>query len=354
MTEWGRFLMPLRPLVPFFVTAAALVMLLWLLNWALLGRRRQLRKDERFSRQLAMLALTVAGIFALLFVLPVERNDRDQLIGLVGLVVSALVAYSASGALGDVAAGIALRARSPLGIGDHVRIGEHVGRVVDIGLLDVEIQSRDRELISLPNSFVAANPIIKTRGSGAIISATVSLGYDTHHAVIETLLRDAASRSGLDDAFVSVLELGDFSVTYRVAGLLTDVDSLITARSNLHRAMLDTLHENDIEIMSPTFIRKQTWPPDERLIPAPVQEPSEAAETTQVEDVVFDKAARADEIETEKSRLSAELTDLEERLDEASEEQRTTIKERIEGDHKRLEALEEESITLATEDEDGD
>ena len=354
MTEWGRFLMPLRPLVPFFVTAVALVILLWSMNWVLLGRRRQLRKDERASRQLAMLALTVAGIFALLFALPVERTDRDQLIGVVGLVVSALVAYSSSAALGDVVAGLALRARSPFSIGDHVRIGEHVGRVVDVGLLDVEIQSRDRELISLPNGFVATNPIVKTRSSGAIISATVSLGYDTHHAVIETLLRDAASSSGFDDAFVSVLELGDFSVTYRVAGLLTDVDSLITARSNLQRAMLDTLHENDIEIMSPTFVRKQIWPPDERLIPTPVQEPSEVTETTQVEDVVFDKAARAVEIEAEKSRLSAELGDLKERLGEASEEQQAAIQERVEGDQKRLEALEEESVTLATEDEDGD
>ena len=343
----------LRSLLPLLVTAASLAVLLLALNWVLLGRNRLLRKDQKYSRQLAMLLLTVASIFVLLFMLPIDREDRDQAIGLLGLVVSGLVAYAASGPLGRIGAGIGLRVRTPFGIGDHVRIGDHSGRVVDIGLFDIEIQSADRELVSLPHDFVTANPIARVRSSGAIISATVSLCYDIHHVTIESLLRDAALRSGLQDSFVSILELGDFSVTYRVAGLLADVDSLITARSNLHRAMLDTLHDNDIEIMSPDFAREQHWPPEERLIPEPVVRRGETGSETRVEDVVFDKASRAEGIETEKKQIGEDLVALEGRLAEASDEERPSIERRIERSRARLAQLDEEAAALAAEDDEG-
>ena len=47
----------------------------------------------------------------------------------------------------------------------------------------------------------------------------------------------------LKDPFVQVLDLGDFSVTYRVAGLLEDTKRLLTFRSRLRVAMLDCLHK---------------------------------------------------------------------------------------------------------------
>jgi len=342
----------LRSLLPLLATTAALVAVLLALNWALLGRNRQLRKEQKFSRQLAMLVTTLAGIFVLLFMLPIERRDRDQAIGLLGLVVSGLVAYAASGPLGRIGAGIALRVRTPFRIGDHVRIGDHAGRVVDVGLFDVEIQSADRELISLPHDYVTAHPIGRIRSSGAIISATVSLGYGTHHVAVESLLREAALRSGLQDAFVGVVELGDFSVTYRVAGLLADVDSLITARSSLHRAMLDTLHEHDVEILSPAFVRRQPWLPAERLIPAPVLPVGSPESEARMEDVVFDKASQAAEIETEKKRINDALVDLEDRLADASQQDRPAIEWSVERAREHLVRLDEEATALDAEDEE--
>jgi small conductance mechanosensitive channel len=215
---------------------------------------------------------------------------------------------------------------APFGIGDHVAIGEYVGRVVDAGVLDVEIQSRDRELVSLPNSFVAASPVTRTRESGAIVSTSLSLGYDNHHEVIAPLLREAASQSGLEDPFVGIVALGDFAVTYRVAGLLRDLDKLIGAHTGLACAVLDTLHDNGIEIMSPNFVRKQSWPHEERIIPAPIRASQPAEEATRADEVVFDKASRAEQLALETSRLKAERVELGQRRVESQDEERLRIR----------------------------
>ncbi len=250
----------------------------------------------------------------------------------------------------NIAAGIVLRVTAPFGIGDHVAIGEYVGRVVDAGVLDVEIQSRDRELVSLPNSFVAASPVTRTRESGAIVSTSLSLGYDNHHEVIAPLLREAATQSGLEDPFVGIVALGDFAVTYRVAGLLREVDNLISAHTSLACAVLDTLHESGIEIMSPNFVRRQPWPHEERIIPAPIHVSKLAEEAPRADEVVFDKASRADQLARETSQLKAEQAELEQRRAESRDEERLRIEQRIDYVRTRLAAIEQENSDLESED----
>lgn len=71
------------------------------------------------------------------------------------------------------------------------------------------------------------------------------------------MLRRAARESGLTDPFVHVRELGEYSIRYRVAGLLEKVGSLISARSRLREAKLDSLHAAEIEIVSPSFMNQR-------------------------------------------------------------------------------------------------
>jgi small-conductance mechanosensitive channel len=98
------------------------------------------------------------------------------------------------------------------------------------------------------------NPVKVVHSSGTIVSTQLSLGYDQHHTEIEALLVEAAQASGLEEAFVQILELGDFSVTYRVAGFLSDVKQLLSVRSRLQASVLDMLHGAGVETVSPTFM----------------------------------------------------------------------------------------------------
>lgn len=88
-----------------------------------------------------------------------------------------------------------------------------------------------------------------------------------HHLQIEPLLIKAAEKSGLDSPFVYIIELGYFSITYRISGLLIEVKGLLTARSNLFRSILETLQSEGIEIMSPAFMNQRRADDGKKIIP---------------------------------------------------------------------------------------
>jgi hypothetical protein len=147
--------------------------------------------------------------------------------------------------------------------------------------------------------FLVTNPVTTVRSSGTIVSATVSLGYDAPRSAVEARLLEAAHRAELSDGFVHILELGDFAVTYRIAGMLNEVKQLVSARSRLRAAMLDALHEARIEIVSPSFMNTRALSRTEPVIPR-ASRPSEgstASSAPSPEDLVFDKAEEAESLE---------------------------------------------------------
>ncbi len=319
-------------ILPFALTVALVLAFLWGSHWLLLKRDKDLSNEKKFPRQLVMLGLTIVGIVFIALAMPVDISSRNQLIAFVGLVVSGIFAFSSTTVFANLMGGLMLRIHRPFRSGDFIRIKEHFGRVAARGLFDTEIQTETRELITIPNLYVITNPVQVMRSSGTIISGAVSLGYDVHHSVIEPLLKEAATRAGLEEPFVHITELGDFSITYRTHGLLTDVKSLLTARSELKRCILDSLHEGGVEIVSPNFMNQRPLKDGQKFIPKPVivdQSGKEEATPT-AEDIAFDKAEKAEQRELEQERLEKEIKELEEQLKEAGEEQKESLAGRIE------------------------
>jgi small-conductance mechanosensitive channel len=142
--------------------------------------------------------------------------------------------------------------------------------------------------------------------SGTIVASTVSLGYDLPRTRIEELLLHAAERAGLKDPFVRILAIGDFSVTYRVAGLLEEVKQYFSATSLLNAEVLDALHADNIEIVSPSFMNTRPLSEEQRFIPKiPRVDELKADQPSQTEDVVFDKAETAEAIEAIDEKLKS-------------------------------------------------
>ncbi len=259
----------------------------------LLERRWGAVAGSRWRIQLVLLALTFVGLLAVITALPLGDTLRGQILSLVGVLLSAAIALSSTTFVGNAMAGVLLRVVRNFELGDFVEIGEHFGRVSERGLFHTEIQTEDRDLTTLPNLYLVTQPVKLIRASGTIISARVSLGYDVARQRIEERLLAAAAEIGLEEPFVQVVELGDFSVTYRVAGLLREVKQLLTARSRLHQAVLDELHRGGIEIVSPSFMNTRAVAEGQRFMP-PREPAAEVAEAPVAEAVAFDKAERAE------------------------------------------------------------
>lgn len=287
--------------VPLLATIACVVGVL-ALSRSYFARRTGRDPDGQFRFQLVMLFLTFSGGLAIALALPVGDALRGQLLSLIGILLSAAIALSSTTFIGNIMAGIMLKAIRSVRPGDFVTVEDLTGRVAEMALLHTEVQTEDRDLVTVPNLWMVTHPMKVVRPSGTVVSAEVSLGYDVPRARVSDLLRSAATAAGLQDTFVQVRELGDFSVLYRVAGLLVDVESLISARSRLREEMLDALHGAGIEIVSPGFMNTRALAPDAVILAEPV---APASSGVAPEDVVFDRASRAASIEKIRSELEA-------------------------------------------------
>ncbi|MBU0944488.1 MAG: mechanosensitive ion channel [Proteobacteria bacterium] len=338
--------------VPFIGIVIAVSVILWTVHWLLIKRNPDLGNERMFSRQLIMLGLTVVGLLASVLVLPISDSSRNQLIGIIGIVISGVIAFSSTTIISNLMAGVLLRITKPFRVGDFIRIGDHFGRVSERGLFDTEIQTETRELIALPNMYCISNPVATIRSSGTIISATLSLGYDIDHKQIDLLLMEAARTCGLAEPFVHILELGNFAVTYRVSGFLEEYKRLISVQSGLYGCVLDTLHSHGVEILSPSFMNQRQLGDGVSVVPVTNVVAAPADQKTSVEEMAFDKAEQAEELENEKRKLIEEIEKLENTLTEITdEEQKKTQQEVIEQRRKHLKSLEKAANQTETQSE---
>ncbi|MDQ8202483.1 mechanosensitive ion channel domain-containing protein [Pelagicoccus sp. SDUM812003] len=329
MPELGSF----SAYLPIIVTLVVVAVTLLVARWVYEKRDARFGTHSNFSRPILMLCLLAVGIVALIIALPLKDATKDQLLGLFGLVLTGIIALSSTTFVSNAMAGFMIRSIGSFRSGDFVRVGGHFGRVSARGLFHTEIQTEDRDLTTLPNLFLVTNPVTVVRNSGTIISASVSLGYDVHQAKVEGLLIEAAKAAGLKEPFVRVMELGDFSVSYRVAGLLEEVKQLVSKRSDLHIETLNTLHQAGIEILSPSAMMQRPLKDGQRIMPQQdVVAPPSMKRDDSPEERIFDKAEEAEALEKlafERTRLAKEKETLQSQLSTASEQEKSTIDREI-------------------------
>lgn len=336
----GDFGDAIGPWIPSAVAALILVGVLFAVQRVLQASGLSRRRGT--GAQISMLALTFAGLSVVLLASPLEKETRGQLLGFFGIVLSAAIALSSTTLLGNALAGVMLRAVRNFRVGDFLKVGDVFGRVTERGLVHTEVQTEDRDLVTLPHLFLVTNPVTVMRSSGTIISATVSLGYDVPRGRIEELLLEAARETELEEPFVQVLDLLDHAVVYRVAGLLREVTQLLSTRSRLRKRMLDALHGAGIEIVSPGFVNMRNHDAGKKFIPPARRAPAPEEQGTAPESVVFDKAEEAATLESLRdmvSEVKGEVREAREAEKKAPEAEREPLTKAADALERRLERL---------------
>ena len=336
-------------MLPLLITLSAVVIALVLAHKILLSEQT-LTKDNQLSRKLILLLLYVLSFLAVSLALPVAESTRNQVIGLFGIVLSGVIAFSSTSIVSNIMAGIVQRFTKPFKTGDFIRVDQYFGRVTEKGLFDTEIQTEQRELVAFTNSFLTSNPITVTRTSGTILSANLSIGYDHHHDNITQLLLTAANNCQLEEPFVQIIELGNCSISYRVSGLLTEVKSMISSRSRLYANILDTLHQANVEIISPNFMNTRNIvdappaiPMDTEALAKHIQKHADPSTESTPEDMIFDKAEEAEQKERSSTELSEDIKALHEKIKTAKDEQKAQLELQIAHKKEQLQALEAKS-----------
>jgi small-conductance mechanosensitive channel len=300
--------------------------------------------ERTFRKQVYTFGIVFVGLLVVIFLLPSGTN-QELALGVTGLVVTGALAISSQSIIANGMAGLLLRSLKKFKPGDFIEVDNRVGRVTELGLFHTEIQTNDRDLTTIPNALMVDQPVKVVRASGTIVSANISIGYDVSRHQLRPLFMEAAERAELRDPFVQVMDLGDYSVEYRVAGFLDTPERLLAARSTMRGAMLDTLHEAGIEIMSPMYVATRNRDAE---VSVPTRPPLPAStDDNGGEDQIFDKAEIASAIEAHR----ASIIEVQERVKElqSHKEAAGVDPEKV---HQQLDACEKKIAHHTTEIED--
>ena len=283
------------------------------------------KPGQQHYRQLIMVCVYLLAAILAIILMPLNDLTQGQLLSFLAILLSATIALSSTTLVGNAMAGLMLRSLRNCSPGDYIRVGDHFGRISNMDLLHVEIQTEDRDLTTLPNLYLVTNPVRVLRSSGTILHVSVSIGYDVPRQKVEEALLRAAEVTGLEKPFVQIRELGDFAVIYQVSGMLTDIEQLIGTRRKLRASTLDELHAAGIEIVSPTYMNTRSLGAETRVVPvggiaAGASSDEDGLLEPDPDSVVFDKAQQAENLEALKNEYtdcSQELIGVEQELKEA-------------------------------------
>lgn len=341
-SQWSHWL-------PLVITLGVIVLVhMGLRRWFV--HEHETGQFSRYREQFLNLVLVLVALLAIIIASPIDNELRGQLLSLFGIVISAAIALSSTTVLGNLLGGIMLRSASSMETGDFIRVNGHFGRVSQRGLLHVEIQTEDSDLTTLPNLYLTQNPFTVISAEGTFVSVDVSLGYELNQHEVEKGLLMAIRKAELEDGFVQIRELGDYSITYRASGKLNDAKQIVSARSRLRSMILDVLHGAGVEIVSPTFMNQRQIDPDSRIIPRQSQ-PVKKKEG-EIEEVVFEKAEKAHLAE----KIEKRLQQVRKAKEECKAEAKNASGEEAEERKKRLAALErrEDQLTVLLEETRGE
>lgn len=278
-----------------------LVLLLVLNSW-IFQRLKSVKSDGNITKRTISFFLILFGGLAFILSLPIDKSLKGQIISFLAIIISAGIALSSTTILGNLIAGLMNNSMNRFRNGDLIKIEDLQGRVTKKSIFHTEIQLQDSNFITIPNLYIAHNPVKLIRKTNTVISTSVSLGYDVSRTKVEEALKEAAISSGLTDPYVYITNLGDFSVTYKIHGFLDDSSKFFSTCSLLNGNVMDKLHESEIEIVSPTFMNQRRVDKQE-FIPKKEIKKQIPKEEFSPEELIFDEAIKSAEIEKKKDFL---------------------------------------------------
>jgi small-conductance mechanosensitive channel len=218
------------------------------------------------------IARVVVILIALVFAVPyIPGSDSAAFQGLT-ILVGAMLSLGANSVVSNMLAGLFVIYRRSTSIGDRIQIGDHIGDVVQIKLMETHLKSIKNELISIPNAQLMNSDVVnfskKTDGSGLLLHTTVGIGYEEPPEKVEAMLIEAARRTkgikAKPEPFVLWTALADYAINYQINGYTTRGSIIPKIRSDLHRNIVAVFNENNVQIMTPSYIAD---PPEPKIPP---------------------------------------------------------------------------------------
>jgi len=200
--------------------------------------------------------------FAIIIAYPYIPGSDSVAFKGVSVFVGVLFSLGSSSFIGNLIAGYSMLYRGAFKNGDCIEVNGQIGFVEDQKLLVTRIRSFKNVEIVIPNSVLLNSSINnyseKASQRGLILHTIVGIGYETPWRQVDAMLKLAADRTeGIlknPPPFVLKKSLADFAVNYEINGYCNEVNNMNSIYSSLHQNILDVFNENDVQIMTPSYI----------------------------------------------------------------------------------------------------
>jgi small-conductance mechanosensitive channel len=187
----------------------------------------------RLLRDLCRLFLVLLGTAIVLST--VWGLNLGQLVTALGI-GSIVLGLALQEPLGNFFSGLVLLFERPFAVGDWIRIGDTVGKVVEINWRAVHVLTRGTELLIVPNSMLAKGSFTNHSRPTVLYAESITLGFscDDPPNKVKRVLREIAVRSKgvlADPApVVRTASYNDSSIAYQVRFHVADYAALGAAR----------------------------------------------------------------------------------------------------------------------------
>jgi small-conductance mechanosensitive channel len=226
------------------------------------------------------LVIVVMWIFALTVAYPYIPGSSSAAFKGVSVFVGLMISLGATGLVNQIVSGMVIVYTRAFRPGEYVRIGEVEGLVEEIGVLSTKVSTLRREHITIPNAVLINTSVNnfsrEAAEQGAVISTSVTIGYDVPWRQVHALLMLAASRcAGIrQEPAPRVLQKGlsEFYVEYTLLVSIDDPAQRYIISSELHGQIQDAFNEQGVQILSPHYLDKAEAPvvvPKEDWAPPP-------------------------------------------------------------------------------------
>jgi small-conductance mechanosensitive channel len=238
------------------------------------------RDTVRPTRQIVNVLI---WLFALVMAYPYLPGAETEAFKGVSVLVGLMVSLGAGSVVGQAASGLILMYSRTLKAGDYVKVGEHEGTIVRVGMFLTRLRTGRGSEVTLPNSIVFTAATVnysRTVTAGYALDTTVTIGYDAPWRQVEAMLKEAAQRTTAvaetPAPHVFQTALSDFYAEYCLvcAARPGDPRARAEALSELHRNIQDVFNEYGVQIMSPHYLADPAAPkvvPPAMWSPAPAQ-----------------------------------------------------------------------------------
>jgi small-conductance mechanosensitive channel len=224
--------------------------------------------DADWAKPTARILRICIIVFAIVVSYPYIPGSGTNAFKGISVFIGLIFSLGSSSFIGNLIAGYSMTYRRAFKKGDLIKAGEHIGFVEEQQILVTRLRSFKNEEIVIPSSVLLNSNILnysrRTKESGVILHTKVGIGYETPWRQVDAMLRLAAERTeGLlkePAPFVLKESLGDFAVNYEINAYCHDTSNILFIYNSLHQNILDVFNENDVQIMTPAYMKDPEIP----------------------------------------------------------------------------------------------